>query len=57
VNGDGQIAFADFMTLLQAWNSRAGSPAFNQDVDFNENQRIDLADLLIFAGSWGRTCG
>jgi hypothetical protein len=56
VNGDGQIAFTDFMTLLPAWNSAAGSPSFNPDVDFNENQRIDLADVLIFAGSWGRTC-
>ena len=52
-NGDGEVAFADFLLLSANYGKQVD--AVWSDGDFNEDGKVDFADFLVLAENFGRT--
>jgi hypothetical protein len=49
------VDISDLLAVGQAWNTSQADPRYNPSCDFNGDGLVDAADLLLLAGSWGRT--
>jgi hypothetical protein len=53
-NGDGQVAFSDFILFAGAFGTKPGESRYDAKFDLNENQDIGFKDFLIFAQNYGK---
>lgn len=51
---DGHIILYDLKLLVPAWNSVTGEPAYNQNVDFDNNGVVEGADLRALVSNWNK---
>jgi hypothetical protein len=52
IDGDGTVAFAEFLILAETFGRQEAS---REDGDLNDDQTVDFADFLLFAENFGRT--
>ena len=53
-NGDGDVAFADFLVFAQGFGKRSGDAGFDDRLDFDASGQVDFADFLQFAALYGK---
>lgn len=56
-NDDGQVGFADFISLSNHFGMQASDEGFDAQYDLNADGQIDFSDFLIFASSFGKSAG
>jgi len=49
---DGDVDFADYATLISAWETEEGGPGWNPACDIHPDGFIDMLDLDVFADNW-----
>lgn len=52
-NHDRVVNILDAVTITSRWNSKMGDPNYDSSVDWNEDKRIDLLDLILVVGRYG----
>jgi len=55
VNGDRIVDAFDLFALGKTYDSDPSSPNWNQDCDFNRDNKIDSSDLIDISNHYGRT--
>ncbi len=55
VNGDGRVAFADFLRFADGFGLLHTDEAYNPRLDFNGDGPIDFRDFLIFVSHFGES--
>jgi hypothetical protein len=53
-DGDGEIAFRDFVMLAQGFSKKVGQDGFNPVMDLDQNGEIGFRDFIIFAQWFGK---
>jgi len=53
LNNDGKVDLIDLVKVAKRYHAVPGLPTFNADMDFNQNEEIDLGDLTTVAASIG----
>ncbi len=53
-DGNGTVGFSDFVTLAQAFGSRAGTVGWDARFDLNGDGAVGFRDFLILAAQFGR---
>jgi len=53
LNDDGKVDLIDLVRVAKRYHAAPGLPAFNPDMDLNQNSEIDLGDLTTVAASIG----
>ena len=53
-DGDGYIGWRDLSALISSWDSQRGFYAYKKELDFDRNLRIDINDLMIIFGCYGK---
>ena len=53
-DGDGRIAFEDFLAFAHAFGTRSGQENFDPKFDLDINGTVDFSDFLIFVNSYGK---
>jgi len=56
IDGDNDVDISDLASLLAAFGSFAGDPAYNPDTDFDGDGDVDLTDLSTVLVLFGTTC-
>ena len=51
-NEDNIIDLLDFSILASGWLSSEGEPSFNDQMDFDRNETINVSDLLLLTANW-----
>jgi len=54
-DGDGSVAFADFVAFAESFGKSAVDPAHNRHHDLNADGEIGFGDFLVFAGHFGES--
>ena len=54
-DGDGRVGVEDFLLFVDAFGSREGDPAYNEDMDLIPDGIINIPDFLVFANNFGKT--
>jgi len=54
-DGDGRVAFADFVYFAGTYGSGTDQSAYDTRCDLNANGQIDFADFLLFSQAYGST--
>ncbi|MCY3681559.1 MAG: hypothetical protein OXH16_09180 [Gemmatimonadetes bacterium] len=54
-DGDGRVAFEDFLFFVQVFGTQAGQDNFDPKYDLDGNGVVDFSDFLIFVDSFGKT--
>ena len=54
-DGDGQVAFEDFLFFSSAFGTQSGQENFDPKFDLDSNGIVDFSDFLIFVNSYGKT--
>jgi hypothetical protein len=57
VTGDGNSDVEDLLTLVSAFGTQAGDPAYDITCDFNSDGFVDIVDLLHLVDTFGMTYG
>jgi hypothetical protein len=57
VNGDGTVDVVDLLTLVAAFGTKVGDPAYDVTCDFGGDGSVDVADLVYLVGTFGMTYG
>ena len=55
INDDMVIDNYDLGLGGQAYGSYAGDPRYNPDADFNNDNHVDIRDIMVIAGNYGKT--
>ena len=55
VDNDGVVSILDVLRLVQAYGTSTSEAGFDATCDFNHDGEIDLADLVMMAGNFGKT--
>ena len=53
-DGDGQVAFEDFLAFVHAFGTQSGQENFDPKFDLNGNGEVGFSDFLIFVDSYGK---
>ncbi|MXZ09209.1 MAG: hypothetical protein F4Y79_07145 [Gemmatimonadetes bacterium] len=53
-DGDGRVAFEDFLAFAHAFGTQSGQENFDPKFDLNSNGIVDFSDFLIFVNSYGK---
>jgi hypothetical protein len=54
---DDSVDVMDLLTLVDAFGTALGDPAYNPLCDFNTDQAVDVVDLLALVDNFGRSLG
>ncbi len=54
INADGHVDVIDLLSLIGAFGTLSGDPAYDPACDFNADGSVDVIDLLTMIGNWGR---
>ncbi|MCZ6633450.1 MAG: hypothetical protein O7G87_08600 [bacterium] len=54
-NGDGKVAFADFLDFVQHFGKKPGDAGYESKFDLDGDQEIGFNDFLIFVQSFGQS--
>ena len=54
-DGDGQVAFEDFLAFAHAFGTQSGQENFDPKYDLDGNGIIGISDFLIFVDNFGKT--
>ena len=54
-DGDGQVAFEDFLAFVHAFGTQSGQENFDPKFDLDGNGEVGFSDFLIFVNSYGKT--
>ena len=54
-DGDGRVAFEDFLAFAHAFGTQSGQENFDPKYDLDSNGIVDFTDFLIFVDSFGKT--
>lgn len=55
IDGDFNVGFGDFLSLVGTFNKGSEDAAFNANADFNGDGAVDFTDFLTFVGKFGTT--
>jgi hypothetical protein len=55
-DGNDNIGFGDFLTLLAAWNTTPNSGFWDPRADFDDTLIVGFSDFIALLASWNRTC-
>jgi hypothetical protein len=55
VNGDDRVDHLDLLKLILAYGKSIGESGYNPSADFDDDRRVDRADLVIFLRNFGAT--
>ena len=53
-DGDGQVAFEDFLAFVHAFGTHSGQENFDPKFDLDSNGEVGFSDFLIFVNSYGK---
>ena len=53
-DGDGQVAFEDFLAFVHAFGTQSGQENFDPKFDLDGNGEVGFSDFLIFVNSYGK---
>lgn len=53
-DGDGQVAFEDFLAFIHAFGTHSGQENFDPKFDLDGNGEVGFSDFLIFVNSYGK---
>ncbi len=53
-DGDGRVAFEDFLFFVDAFGTQSGQENFDPKFDLDSNGVVDFSDFLIFVDSFGK---
>ena len=53
-DGDGQVAFEDFLAFVHAFGTQSGQENFDPKFDLDSNGEVGFSDFLIFVNSYGK---
>ena len=53
-DGDGQVAFEDFLAFVHAFGTHSGQENFDSKFDLDGNGEVGFSDFLIFVNSYGK---
>lgn len=53
-DGDGQVAFEDFLFFVSAFGTHSGQENFDPKFDLDSNGEVGFSDFLIFVNSYGK---
>ena len=53
-DGDGRVAFEDFLAFAHAFGTRSGQENFDPKFDLDSNGEVGFSDFLIFVNSYGK---
>ena len=53
-DGDGQVAFEDFLAFVHAFGTQSGQENFDPKFDLDGNGEVGFSDFLIFVDSYGK---
>ncbi len=53
-DGDGQVAFEDFLAFVHAFGTHSGQENFDPKFDLDGNGEVGFSDFLIFVNSYGK---
>ena len=53
-DGDGQVAFEDFLAFVHAFGTHSGQGNFDPKFDLDGNGEVGFSDFLIFVNSYGK---
>ena len=53
-DGDGQVAFEDFLAFVHAFGIQSGQENFDSKFDLDGNGEVGFSDFLIFVASYGK---
>jgi len=56
-DGDGVVAFADFLRFVSGYNGRVGDPSFDDRLDLDADGSVGFADFLLFVSCYGGAGG
>ena len=54
-DGDGQVAFEDFLAFVHVFGTQSGQDNFDPKFDLDSNGTVDFSDFLIFVNAYGKT--
>ena len=54
-DGDGQVAFEDFLAFVHAFGTQSGQENFDPKFDLDGNGEVGFSDFLIFVNAFGKT--
>ncbi|UCC33634.1 MAG: hypothetical protein JSW53_01110 [Candidatus Bathyarchaeota archaeon] len=54
-NGDGIVDILDLNMVGYAFGAREGERRYNPDLDFNQDGRIDMREIIVIAQNFGKT--
>ncbi len=55
VNGDRTVNILDLVAVAIGFNSRAGGPGYNPNIDVNQDGVVNILDLTYVATRFGNT--
>ena len=53
-DGDGRVAFEDFLAFAHAFGTQSGQENFDPKFDLDSNGEVGFSDFLIFVNSYGK---
>ncbi len=57
LDGDGMVAFSDFLLFAAAFGTSEGGPGYNAAADLDGDGTVAFSDFLIFANAFGKPVG
>ena len=54
-DGDGQVAFEDFLAFVHAFGTQSGQANFDPKFDLDSDGTVGITDFLIFVDNFGKT--
>jgi len=55
LNSDGKVSIEDISIVAKAFDSRPGSPTWNENADLNKDGVVDILDITIVAKNYGKS--